>query len=228
MLSRPRTARLLIFSAARAVAALLLALALLPGASILRAASSPEKHLCAMPCCAGKAPHEAGSCAHAFADHRHDDDAHDETGDASTANHEPAGDAQSATAHDEHAHASPSALTQAKPDTHDTHDTRDTHDTHVAVVHESAGAHPTPRVKRPASLKASVGRPCDPECRAGGGVSTQRRPSRDGAATSPVARLHLPVFILSASFVFRPLPPSSERRRQTRPRAPPPSSLPLV
>lgn len=55
--------------APRMLAALMLALALLSGLAPFSASSSSLSHPCAMACCAGKPPHEAGTCASAIACH---------------------------------------------------------------------------------------------------------------------------------------------------------------
>lgn len=173
MSARTSRARLATRAAVRAAAALVVVLALLPGAPLLRAAVSLRPaRLCAMPCCAGKAPHEAGSCPHAFAGHKHEET---------------------------HAHASHS------------------HDAH-------GGAHETPRAKGHGASAASVGRPCDPECRAGAVTTAQRRPAGDGAVTSPFASPRAPASAPAARQAADTNSPRSEwRRRQTRPRAPPSS-----
>jgi hypothetical protein len=66
LLSKLRPPKLSCSAAARIVLAAMLALALLAGVVPFNVLSSSEQQTCAMSCCAGKPPHNAGSCSTAF------------------------------------------------------------------------------------------------------------------------------------------------------------------
>ncbi|HEX8847482.1 MAG TPA: hypothetical protein VF791_22755 [Pyrinomonadaceae bacterium] len=129
-----------------------------------------------MDCCAGKPPHEAGSCSVAFA------------GKAKTKAHD---------RHGEHA-AHDSTQHQAHP---------------ISSVEES----------KPAATVTSqaMTTPCSPACAAAALSSAQLRRPRETAATA-VAHKTQPLTVKTLKRNFcKPPSTDEERRRQTRPRAPP-------
>lgn len=91
-------------------------------------------------------------------------------------------------------------------------------DTHEA---SSSSAHSHAPAAHPTSLAASVSKPCPPDCSTGASSTTNRTSRREHAANSST---HAPRASLQCVSPLRAAPPSdlsADKRRQTRPRAPP-------
>jgi hypothetical protein len=190
-------------SIARIILATMLLLVMLAGAVPFNSLSS--SHECGMACCVGKPSHMAGSCAVAL-------------GDEEQAEETPAEPSAEQTAHSSHA-------------THSANG--DSHEAVAPTKHQGAAKHPSAHHSksgaeeptRTASIASqAITTPCSPECAAAASASTQVRRPRDPASSSIAAR-PCPTTILSfAGHQTLPLRDSAERRRLSRPRAPPRSS----
>jgi hypothetical protein len=209
--------RMTLYGVARIIIAAALAVALVSGAAPLGSASAG--HLCAMACCAGQPPHEAGSCTHgscqvsfSVPEPPPPPEEQEELCGAPQPRSE-----QHHAARTTHApHAPPANVEDVSPAAHHRHHAQADS---AAREHSHGGDS-----RQPPFFNASVlDRPCPPDCGAATSVySSQSRP-RDSAAVSHADRAR---------------PPSGPRLRQTsyhsageldalcrrsRPRGPPPS-----
>jgi hypothetical protein len=207
--------RVTLYGVARIIIAAALAVALVSGAAPLGTASAG--HLCAMACCAGQPPHEAGSCTHgscqvSFPTH--------ETPAPPEEPEELCGALQPP---NERHHA---ARTQHAPPTNaEDVSSSSPHHQHHAQADSAAHEHsPRGDARQPPFFNARVlDKPCPPDCGAATSVSSSQSRPRDSAAVSHADRAR---------------PPSGPRLRQTsyhcageldalcrrsRPRGPPPS-----
>ncbi len=185
-------------SIARIILATMLMLVVLAGA--VPFSSLASSHECGMACCIGKPSHMAGSCSTALGD--------EEQAEASA---EP--DDEHA-AHSSHAMHLSGEDSQAVASTGH-HETAKSPSTH----HSKSGAKESISTARIASQAMTT--PCSPECAAAASASTQVRRPRDPAASSIAARPRPPTLLSFASHQATPLRKSAERRRLSRPRAPP-------
>jgi hypothetical protein len=165
--------------------------------------SLASSHECGMACCIGKPSHMAGSCSTALGDEEQAQ-ASDEPGDEHTA-------------HSDHAMHLSGEDSQAVASTGH-HETAKPPSTH----HSKSGAKESTLTARIASQ--AIMTPCSPECAAAASVSTQVRRPRDSAASSIATRPRPPTLLSFTNHQATPLRKSAERRRLSRPRAPPRSS----
>jgi hypothetical protein len=186
-------------SIARIILATTLLLVVLAGA--VPFSSLASSHECAMACCIGKPPHMAGSCSVHL-------------GDEEQAETSPEPNDEQA-AHNSHAmHLSGGDLQEVASAKHQ--DAAKPPATH----HSKSGAQKSLRTTSVAS-QSSLTTPCSPECVAAASIYSQVRRPRDSASVAVVARPRPPTFLSLDDYQAEPLPKSAERRRLSRPRAPP-------
>ncbi|MDT4969680.1 MAG: hypothetical protein QOJ64_4417 [Acidobacteriota bacterium] len=179
--------------------AAMLGLVLLSAIAPLSSFSS--SHQCHMACCAGKAPHAEGSCSVAFASEIEPN----ATDDGEEAVEEPSA----------HAHHGASAPAEESV-SHDSHNVASRHS-----AHHSSSAHTESSQSLTAASPAMTA-PCSPECAAAAVAPTHSRRPRDGAAMAFACSPRPPTLVLIRNVISDIVLPSSESRRQVRPRAPPP------
>ncbi len=198
MLSVSRPAKTARKSIARIILAAMMMLVVLAGAVPFSSLSS--SHECGMACCTGKPSHLAGSCSTALGDEEQME-----------ATAEP-GDEQ--TTHNSHAghHSSGDSQTVASTGHHETAKPNQAH-------HSKSGAKESLRTARIASQAITT--PCSTECAAAASASTQVRRPRDPASSSIAARPRPPTLLSFTHHQATLLPVPAERRRLSRPRAPP-------
>jgi hypothetical protein len=213
LLTVSRPARLALKSFARTILATVLLVVLLAGAIPFTSLSA--SHECGMACCIGKPSHMAGSCATSL-----------DTPQPTEATTEAPDDAEQGgveqAEHDGHLmHMSGGAAHGASaPAGH-----------HAPANQQSAGhskysARPSkPGMdSRPGALAASravVMMPCSAECAGAAPASSQMRRPRDAAPLTTAAGTGPPSLRVFAHAYSTPLTESAERRRLSRPRAPP-------
>lgn len=196
LVSRPaKTART---SIARIILAAMLMIVMLAGA--VPFSSLASSHECGMACCIGKPSHMAGSCSTALGDEEQ----------AET----PAESNDEQAAHGDHAmhHSGEHSQEVASTEHHDAAKSPSTH-------HSKSGAKESTQTARIASQAMTT--PCSPECAAAASASTQVRRPRNPASLTIAARPRPPTLLSFAGHFSTPLPKSAERRRLSRPRAPP-------
>lgn len=201
MLSVSRPANTARTSLARIILATMLMLVVLAGA--VPFSSLASSHECAMACCIGKPSHLAGSCSVQLGD--------EEQAEA------PAEPDDEQMAHSDHAmhHSGVDSQAVASTGHHETAKPPST-------SHSKSGAKESKRTARIASQAMTT--PCSPECAAAASTSTQVRRPRNPALLTIAARPRPPTLLSFASHFSKPLRKSAERRRLSRPRAPPFSS----
>lgn len=199
-LSRPtKTARK---SIARIILATMMMLVVLAGAVPFSSLSS--SHECGMACCVGKPSHLAGSCSV-------------ELGNAEQAE-TPVEPSDEQTTHSGHAmHLSGEDSPEAIAST-ERHGTAKPHQAH----HSKSDAKESRRTARIASQAITT--PCSTECAAAASASTQGRRPRDSASAIVAVKPRPPTLLSFDAHQATPLRKSAERRRLSRPRAPPKSS----
>lgn len=206
MLSRPRTAGLIDNGIARMFVVVLLALVLLAG--LIPSGALSATQACKMACCAGKPPHEAGSCNAFLTNAEQEEETPQEaTGDEHSSHH---GEMQMEDAAVETTEDATVETTVASE--------------HCATAKKSSAQHrATPKAStRPASVAAQAfTTPCSEECAAAALTLASVRRPRDAAAFSIAARPRPPTLYSHSSFINHLSFSSAERRRQSRPRAPP-------
>jgi hypothetical protein len=178
----------------------MLVLVLLAG--VIPFSSLASSHECGMACCVGKPSHMAGSCSV---------DLGDEEQEA-----EPSVEAEEEqSAHDGHM-MHPASTTAATANSSSRH--------HGAGLHSSA--HHSTSKREPArrasvASQAMIRTPCSPECAAAASAYSQVRRPRDPSQLALNARPRPPTPSFQVGYFSKPLPESAERRRLSRPRAPP-------
>jgi hypothetical protein len=180
----------------------MLALVLLSGVAPLNTLS--RSHQCRMACCAGKSPHAEGSCSVAFATETQEEPAKEQV------------EEHAAHSHHAHQHASGATSEIASSD-------------HDASKHQTAQP-PSSGKKSSRTLNVAsqaMTTPCSPECAAAASASMQLPRPRDAAAMSVAGNPRPPTLLVFKKEFSTVLPPSAERRRQLRPRAPPLSLINL-
>jgi hypothetical protein len=177
----------------------LLALVLLAG--LIPPGALSAAHACRMECCAGKPSHEAGACSAALPSAAPDKTAQETKADEHAAHH---GEMQMSVTVDE-----------TEADASSDHDpTTDDSATQLQA--------PRPTPSRQSSVAAhAFTRPCSAECAAAVLSLSQVRRPREAAALSHIIRPRPPTLVTRADAIDSLLPSSAERRRQSRPRAPP-------
>jgi hypothetical protein len=165
--------------------------------------SLASSHECGMACCVGKPSHMAGSCSTALGDEEQAEP--------------PVEPGDEHAAHSDHAMHLSGGDSQAVASTKH-HETAKPSSTH----HSKSGAKESIRTARIASQAMTT--PCSPECAAAASASTQVRRPRDPASSSIATKPRPPTLLSFASHQAKPLRKSAERRRLSRPRAPPRSS----
>ena len=200
MLSRLCNARSTGIGVARIFIVMVLTLVLLAG--LIPSGALSAARICKMACCAGKLLHEAGACK-AVLPSAGPDEALPET------------DADEHAAHDGMQMAS--APTERVVETI-------TPTGHCQTAQPSLAQHPAPRRAQAeqASLAAQAfTTPCSAECAVAALALMQVRRPREPAALSIAITPRPPTLIARADSINILLPSSAERRRQSRPRAPP-------
>lgn len=207
MLSRLRTVRSTHTGIARIFMVAMLGLVLLAG--MIPSAALSAIHICRMACCADKPAHEAGACE-AFPTPAE----HNET--TENAYNEHSSHHDGSQTHDV-AVVETTAIVETEASSHHTETTE----------HASPQQHqPQSAPKRQAQLSfKAFTKPCSNMCAAAALASTQVRRPRDAASHSIAARPGPPTFISRAGTLAAPSFSSAERRRQSRPRAPPVSPV---
>lgn len=204
MLSRLRSTRPARSSFARIILATMLALVLLSGVAPLNSLS--RSHQCRMACCVGKSPHAEGSCSVAL---------------ATEAQEEPAGEeVEEHAAQSQHSHQHAASSTSEKIASSDDE---------MAQHHTAQYSSSDKKSSRTLNVAVqAVTPPCSPECAAAAAsASTQLPRPRDAAAMSVAGNPRPPTPVRFSKEFSTVLPPSAERRRQLRPRAPPLSLINL-
>jgi len=178
----------------------MLLLALLAG--VVPLSSLASSHECGMACCVGKPSHMAGSCSVSLSDEEEEAEP-------------PAADMD-----DEHAaHAG-----------HAGHMSGATASANPSSLHHSAGqkssAHPSTSKKESVrragvASQGAMQKPCSPDCAAAASAYSQVRRPRDPSQLALSLRPRPPTLCLRVRYLSKPLPQSAERRRLSRPRAPP-------
>jgi hypothetical protein len=185
-------------SIARIILATTLLLVMLSG--IVPFTSLSSSHECGMACCAGKPSHMAGSCSTAL-----DDDEQAEP---------PAEPSDEHSTHDhQQMHSSDATSQEVASTSH--HGTAKHHQAHRS----KSGGKESLQTARIASQAMTT--PCSPECAAAASASTQVRRPRNPASLTIATRPRPPTLLVVAGHQATPLPKSAERRRLSRPRAPP-------
>ena len=189
--------RTTLYGVARLIIAAALAAILASGAAPLGSASSG--HLCAMACCAGQPPHEAGTCTHgscqvSFA--AHESPAPPEEPEELCGAQKPHSERRHA-AHTQH--APPANAEDVSSSAHHQHHAQSgSHARADSAAHEHTRRGDS---RQPPFFNASVlDKPCPPDCGAATSVSSSQSRPRDSAAVS---------------HADRPRPPSGPRLRQT-------------
>ena len=154
--------------------------------------SFSSSHECSMACCAGKPSHLEGSCSVAFAN------------DLEAKSTEDQGEAVEA--HSAHAHHDAGASSESVTNRHSAH-------------HSSSKR--TESIQTLTAASQVMTSPCSPECAAAAVAPTQTRRPRDAAAMSFAGNARPPTLRLIKNVISVVFLPSSEGRRQVRPRAPP-------
>jgi hypothetical protein len=204
LFSRLRSTRPARISFARTILATMLALVLLSGVAPLNSLS--RSHQCRMACCVGKSPHAEGSCSVAFAAETEENLAGEQV--------------------EEHAAQSPHSHQHAASATSEKLASSD----HDAAQHHTA--QPSSSGKKSSRALNVVAQamttPCSPECAAAAAsASTQLPRPRDAAAMSVAGNPRPPTPVRFKKEFSTVLSPSTERRRQLHPRAPPLSLINL-
>lgn len=200
MLSRLRTIRSTRTGIARIFAVAMLALVLLAG--MIPSAALSAIHSCKMACCAGKPPHEAGACdvflppaeQNEITENAHEHSAH----------HEPM-------------QMQDEAIVETEASSHHCQ-------TQVHASAQSPQQHQSQHASNNQQAGVSFGaftKPCSAACSAVALSTSQVRRPRDAASHSIAARPRPPAFISLAGTITALSFSSAERRRQSRPRAPP-------
>jgi hypothetical protein len=183
----------------RIVVAALLVFALLSSVAPLSTFSSA--HLCTMSCCIGKPPHLAGSCSVSFIHQKKTLDSNFDT-DENSLEHHDGMHARANVREEESANSSDHCHTE----------------THFAAETSSAQE----REAQPAGIASQIlTQPCPPECQAGASSFARVRPSRDPAAMAHACQPRPPTNSSLAGLFFTILLLPANKRRQSRPRAPP-------
>jgi hypothetical protein len=186
---------------ARTILAAMLLLVLL--ASIVPFSSLASSHECGMACCIGKPSHMAGSCS-------------TDLGEEEQETEEPP-----AELNEEHsAHAGHmmhgSSATAAPANSSSKHQGAGRH----SSAHRSTSKKESARRVGVVS-QAAMQKPCSPECAAAASASSQVRRPRDPLQLALSARVRPTTLRFQVGYLSKPLPQSAERRRLSRPRAPP-------
>lgn len=178
---------------------MLLALVLLAG--LIPSGALSATRLCRMDCCAGKPPHEAGSCNALLSSAGQDE--------APTA------------AAESHQHSSSHEAAQPATETVDASPSSDPCQTtahHPAEHHQEAQPEPGQR----AGVKAALlDKPCSADCLSTALSPAQLRRPRESAAHSMLLRLRPSVLIVRADTPSGRSPAPIAHQRQSPPRAPP-------
>jgi hypothetical protein len=186
---------------ARTILAAMLVLVLLAG--VVPFSSLASSHECGMACCVGKPSHMAGSCSTNLGDEEQEE-----------AGEPPAELDEEQSAHDGHMMHPPSATKHAA---------------NPSSTHQGAGPHSSAHrstskkesARRPSVVsQAMMQTPCSPDCAAASAYSQVRRP-RDPLQLALNARPGPQTLRFQVGYLSKPLPESAERRRLSRPRAPP-------
>lgn len=203
MASRRRTARINCPGIARTLIVALLGLVLLAG--LVPSGALTASQTCRMECCAGKAPHEAGACS------------------AVIDNTAPATQDEAAEHVAHHDEMAMSVTVVATPT--DEHCGTAEHSPAQEAQHAtppSQEAQPQAQPARQMSVAVhALTRPCSMECAAAVLSLLQLRRPRSAAALTTNVRPRPPTVRSRADLTFNLFPSSAERRRQSRPRAPP-------
>lgn len=203
MLSRLRTAGSTHTGIARIFVVAMLALVLLAG--MIPSAALSAIHSCKMECCASRPSHEAGACD-AFPSTPEQNNETIENADEHSSHHEPSQPRDDDV-----------VVVVVETETSSNH-CRKTE--HASTKQQDHQPQPAPEQQASVSFEAFT-KPCSPMCSAAALASMQVRPPRDAASHSIAARPRPPTLI-SRAVEFAVLSFSStERRRQSRPRAPP-------
>jgi hypothetical protein len=203
LLPRLRSTRPARISFARTILATMLTLMLLSGVAPLSSLSRSRQ--CRMACCAGKSPHAEGSCSVAFATETQEEPLE--------------GQVEEQAAHSQHSHQHAASATPEKIASSD----------HDAAEHHTAQP-PSSGKKSSRALNVAsqaMTTPCSPECAAAASASTQLPRPRDAGAMSAAGNPRPPTPVRFKKEFFIALSPSTERRRQFHPRAPPLSLINL-
>jgi hypothetical protein len=208
LLSNVHPPNLSFTAAARIMAAAMLALALLAGVVPFSALSS-DQQTCQMSCCAGKPPHNSGSCSTAFAD-------------------EPQAQAHVETLSEEHAHTNAVQMHDASPEIVEAA-------TECGTTAQPSTSEPRSssrdETKAARSITAhALTKPCSPECAAASASAYgQVRRPRNAAALAPRNRPRPSTHTALAEHITKLQVSSAVTGRQSSPRAPPllfPENLP--
>ncbi|HEY6188281.1 MAG TPA: hypothetical protein VIW80_11405 [Pyrinomonadaceae bacterium] len=207
LLSNVRPPKLSCTAAARILAAAMLALALLAGV-VPTGALSSDRQTCQMSCCAGKPPHNSGSCSTAFADY-------------------PQAEPHVATVSEEHAHTN--GMHGASPEIVEAAPECGTTAQHSKNEPKSSARDETNTAR---SITAhALTKPCSPECAAAASASAygQVRRPRNAAALAARNRPRPSTHTALAEHIIKLQVSSAVTGRQSGPRAPPllfPENLP--
>jgi Na+(H+)/acetate symporter ActP len=196
--SRPARPARTVAAIARIILAVMLVIVVLAGVAPLSSLSS--SHACSMACCAGKPPHMAGSCSVHLGDEEKIETP-PAPGDEISAAH---------AAHAMHLSGATSVTTAA---------------THHAAAKHSSGHHSGSKRESARTISIAsqtmMGTPCLPECTAAATATSQVRRPRESALLTVITRPRPPTRLFFAGHFSKLLPESAERRRLSRPRAPP-------
>lgn len=178
---------------------MLLALVLLSG--LIPSGVLSATRLCRMACCAGKPPHEAGSCNALLASAEQDEAATE--------------------AAESHQHSSSHQAAQPATETVEASPSSDHCQTtaHHATEHHQA-AEPEPG-QRAGVRGALLDKPCSADCLSAALNPAQLRRPRESAAHSMLVRLRPSALIVRADTPSGRSPSSIAHQRQSSPRAPP-------
>ena len=185
---------------ARTILAVMLVLVLLAG--VVPFSSLASSHECGMACCVGKPSHMAGSCSTHLGNEEQEAEPPAE-----------ADEEQSAHARHMRHPASTPAATANSSSGH-----------HGAGLHSSAHrstSKKAPVRKASVASQAMIRTPCSPDCAAAASCYSQVRRPRDPSQVALSARPRPPTLCFQVAYLSKPLPESAERRRLSRPRAPP-------
>ena len=182
----------------RSVLAAMLALALLAGVAPFASFSSADT--CTMSCCAGKPPHEAGSCSTAF-----------------NGTKQAEMDGEAIHVHEAQSDAGGMRVASAEIVEASTHCGTTQHSSESGAPDAAAAPPQTTNV-----AAHVLTTPCSPECAAALAYSSaQVRRPRNAATLASNTRPRPPTLVLSAEPLCEAQSSSAAVRRQSRPRAPP-------
>lgn len=205
MLSRPHKAHLISNGIARISVVALLLLILLAG--LIPSSALSALHTCKMACCAAKPSHEAGACNAVLPSEAQDHSPQATDADEHSFHH---GDMQM-----------PGAATEVTVEATTETEVSSGHCQTAKQPSASHDAPPREKAKQSGNVVQAFTKPCALACVAAALNTAQMRRPRESAALSIAVRPRPPTLVSRADDINQLLPSSIERRRQSRPRAPP-------